>query len=425
MKILALSNLYPPDVMGGYEIICAQAVDALRARGHLVEVLTGSPRMPVKAAAHVHRRFKLVEDRDWVAGEEGNQDPRIGRRDVESRIVSAHNVHILLDLLEQFAPDVVYLHNLIGLGGLGLIACLQYLGVPWAWQLADCIPAELCFAGDPRVAGLSKEFSRTVKGHYLAVSRQLCNEIETRGSRLNGGLEIAPLWIAGEGRRGSRPDTRGSTLRIISAGRVNRQKGVDILIESAALLRDSGRDDFLIDVYGAVADPTLAALIRQRDLTNHVSLMGPRPYGELRELYGNYDVFAFPTREREPFGVVPLEALARGCVPVMTRRCGAAEWLVHGVHCLKAARTATAFAEIFGRILDGEIALGPLARRGEEVVWRDFHLDSIIPRVERRLAIAAAEPKPASGTASEAYKLARLAEKLANSWVSESLCAGA
>ena len=34
MKILVVSNLYPPDVIGGYELGCRQAVDALRARGH-------------------------------------------------------------------------------------------------------------------------------------------------------------------------------------------------------------------------------------------------------------------------------------------------------------------------------------------------------------------------------------------------------
>src|SRR5207237_4333070 len=30
VKILVLSNLYPPDVIGGYELVCAQVVDALR-----------------------------------------------------------------------------------------------------------------------------------------------------------------------------------------------------------------------------------------------------------------------------------------------------------------------------------------------------------------------------------------------------------
>ena len=52
-----------------------------------------------------------------------------------------------------------------------------------------------------------------------------------------------------------------------------------------------------------------------------------------------------PDPRREPFGFAPLEAAARGCVPIMSQACGIAEWFVHGVHFLKAPRTAEAFAE--------------------------------------------------------------------------------
>ena len=61
VKILVLSNLYPPDVIGGYELGCKQAVDALRARGHDVRVLTIAPRTPVPAEPHVLRALKLSE----------------------------------------------------------------------------------------------------------------------------------------------------------------------------------------------------------------------------------------------------------------------------------------------------------------------------------------------------------------------------
>ncbi|NCC66085.1 MAG: glycosyltransferase, partial [Spirochaetia bacterium] len=40
MRILIISNLYPPHVLGGYEILCHQVVSYLLDRGHQVHVLT-------------------------------------------------------------------------------------------------------------------------------------------------------------------------------------------------------------------------------------------------------------------------------------------------------------------------------------------------------------------------------------------------
>jgi glycosyltransferase involved in cell wall biosynthesis len=198
----------------------------------------------------------------------------------------------------------------------------------------------------------------------------------------------------------------------MSAGQVSRHKGIDTLIEAAARLRDRGRDNFLLDIYGAIYSPEFAELIRAHDLGERVRLMGGRSHAEILGLYGGYDVFAFPTHTREPFGMVPLEVAVRGCVPVITRRCGVAEWLVHGVHCLKAARTAEAFADVFAAILDGTIELAPIARRGAAAVWRDFHIDAVVPRIEAKLAAAARQSRAGAGTAAEAYRLARLAEQL-------------
>src|SRR5512146_797817 len=42
MRILFLSNLYPPNVVGGYERLCFEAARGLSARGHQVTVLTSN-----------------------------------------------------------------------------------------------------------------------------------------------------------------------------------------------------------------------------------------------------------------------------------------------------------------------------------------------------------------------------------------------
>src|SRR5699024_2367511 len=45
MRILVLTNLYPPHHYGGYELACRAAVEDWRARGHEVEVITGDHRV--------------------------------------------------------------------------------------------------------------------------------------------------------------------------------------------------------------------------------------------------------------------------------------------------------------------------------------------------------------------------------------------
>ncbi|NLT73864.1 MAG: glycosyltransferase family 4 protein, partial [Chloroflexi bacterium] len=42
MRILFLTNYYPPYEVGGYEQLCRDMVVALSARGHVCEVLTST-----------------------------------------------------------------------------------------------------------------------------------------------------------------------------------------------------------------------------------------------------------------------------------------------------------------------------------------------------------------------------------------------
>jgi glycogen(starch) synthase len=419
VKILVLSNLYPPDFLGGYELACAQVVDALRHRGHDVQVLTAAPRLSAPFEPHVHRRFELIDE--W------NPNSFVHRRlvhilkNAESRYVNAFNVHALTTFLDEFDPDVVLVSNIVGLGGLALILTLQFMKVPWVWHLGDCVPRMLCSQSEEIVPPLAEEFTRQVRGRYIIVSQRLRDEIEESGVTLNGQVDLIPYWIVGD-----RPPPRqsfhrpGQTLRVMSAGQVARSKGADILIEAAASLRDAGLTDFRVDLYGRITDSYFPYLIRRLDLTEQVQLKGVLPQKELMALYADYDVFAFPTWEREPFGLVPLEAAARGCVPVMTRQCGIAEWLVHGVHCLKAERTAAAFADTLAEILRGRITLEPIARRGAAAAWRDFHIDTILPQIERKLVQASTQSRAGAGQPGDAYRLARMAEQLTQTLIQES-----
>ncbi|MFO0952830.1 MAG: glycosyltransferase family 4 protein [Isosphaeraceae bacterium] len=425
MRVLVLSNFYPPDVMGGYEVACAQATDGLLARGHDVRVLSATPRQPVVGdPPHVRRRFVLAEE--WNENVMGDLAITHLLTHAASRFVSAHNIHVLSAELAEFDPEVVYLHNLVGLGGLGLVACLGHLGVPWVWQLGDAVPVRLCASRTSGVIRpLAAEMSRWMRGHVIAVSDHVRREVEAFGVPILGPVERVPYWIVGRRPRPRRNFYQGGTLRVVSAGQINSDKGVDILIEAAALLHASGAGPFEVDVYGKVLDPYYPARVRALGLDGVVKFRGPRPNAELLELYEDYDLLVFPTQPREPFGLVALEAAARGCVPLMTRDCGVAEWLVHGVHCLKAERSAPAFARAMREVIEGRVSLGPIGRRASAAAWDDFHLDAVLPRIERVLHAAAASaegrPSPDPRLAAEVVRLGRLAETLTRRLVEESV----
>lgn len=414
MKILVVSSLYPPDTVGGYEMGCRQAVDALIARGHEVRVLTTAPRTPCASAPHVLRSLKLTDMWDYYS--DGLSTPAAVRlKEAEAFQINAFNVHVMLGQLGEFEPDVVYLWMLVGIGGLGLLGCLHHLRTPWVWHLMDEVPSKLCTQFYRVQPALAAEFSRQIRGTFLACSGQLVETIERSGIELGSRVEVVPNWVVG-GRPAPRKGYSSvGRIKIASAAALldrNYDKGIDLLIEAAGLLREEGVEGFTLDLFGKATDGYFMDLIRSRGVGDAVTLMGPLDQADLIERYSEYDVFGFPGRTKEPFAFAPLEAMTRGCAAVVNRANGEAEWFVHGVDCLKVERSARGFATAFRQLIEGTVPLESIARRGQAVVWRDFQLDAIAPRIEHALNEAARRDRSGAGTAADAYRMAVLAEKL-------------
>jgi glycosyltransferase involved in cell wall biosynthesis len=421
MKILVLSNLYPPDFVGGYEVACQHVVEALRSRGHDVRVLTAVPRVPTVDPAYVLRRFRVREVFDEHF-ERLNHHLTLRMELAAARLVDSHNTYVLISELERFAPDVVYLCNLDGLGGLGLVGCLEYLKVPWVWQLGDSNPPWMCSTWRGIVPQLTREFERQCRGHFIVVSQCLQEEIADLGVRLGGHVEIIPNWVSGAHPGPRDSYYRGGHLRIASAGAIARHKGVHILVDAAKLLIEAGYDNFSVDIYGKTQDESIVRSVRELQ-DDRVRVMGPRSHAEVARLLTEYDVFAFPTWEREPFGMAPLEAAAAGCVPIITHVCGIAEWWVDRVHCIKIERTPEALTAALREILDGDLEVEPLARRTAAIARRDFHLDRVILKIEAVLGRAArtdrADGGHGAGSPADAYRLASLADRVTRTLIQE------
>ncbi len=112
-------------------------------------------------------------------------------------------------------------------------------------------------------------------------------------------------------------------LRVVYFGQLSLRKGVQYLLEAMASLSDKGFECTLI---GKVASEFGA--IMQKYRPRHFDSM---PQSALAGMLKNTDVFVFPTLE-DGFGMTLFQAMAVGVVPIVTSRCGAAEWVTDGIN---------------------------------------------------------------------------------------------
>jgi colanic acid/amylovoran biosynthesis glycosyltransferase len=109
---------------------------------------------------------------------------------------------------------------------------------------------------------------------------------------------------------------------VICVARLVEKKGVDVLIEACALLRDRGLRFRCVVVGKGRLRTTLSALIDQRGLSGHVTLLGAQAQHEVIAHYHASHVYVLPcivgpdgNRDGLPVSIV--EALASG-LPVVT-----------------------------------------------------------------------------------------------------------
>jgi glycosyltransferase involved in cell wall biosynthesis len=125
-------------------------------------------------------------------------------------------------------------------------------------------------------------------------------------------------------------DPRPRRHRILSVGRLVPRKGVDLVIRALPLLSAAGYDDVELLIVGGGAesgvlhaDPEvnrLLALAAELGVSDKVTLQGQVPRAAMPGIFRSADAVVC-TPWYEPFGIVPLEAMACG-VPVVAAAVG-------------------------------------------------------------------------------------------------------
>lgn len=105
---------------------------------------------------------------------------------------------------------------------------------------------------------------------------------------------------------------------VVFVGRLFEGKGCGLLIESLALLNSKGQCPLVSIIGHGPQKPDLERLVSCYKLENHVTFLGALHGYELAMEVGRHRLAVIPSIWEEPFGVVVLEAIAAGCVPLFS-----------------------------------------------------------------------------------------------------------
>lgn len=103
---------------------------------------------------------------------------------------------------------------------------------------------------------------------------------------------------------------------LVFLGRLVSDKGLDLLVEALAVLREEGIMPRLTIVGKGPEESAIRILASERGVLEQVEFAGLKAGRELAKLLNRHEIMVVPSRWAEPFGIVALEGIACGCVVV-------------------------------------------------------------------------------------------------------------
>jgi glycosyltransferase involved in cell wall biosynthesis len=173
----------------------------------------------------------------------------------------------------------------------------------------------------------------------------------------------------------------------LSVSRLEPDKHVDEIIWAVdQLARERGKWDVTLVVAGTGAMArSLQEQVIRAGLTSQVRFVGFVSDGKLAEYY-QQALAVVCVSENEPFGLVPLEAMARGVPVIAARDGGLMESVIDGVTgiCVP-TRDVAALAMAMENLLRDPVQATEMGRRGREHVEARFSLTHFVDRFERHI----------------------------------------
>lgn len=406
MNILVLTNLYPPHSIGGYEERCRDTVEALRASGHQVQVLTSDYQATASSditEPEVHRRLKIhgFFSHPWLPIHKLYQLERF-------------NQCVLRELLQQPELDLDLIH-VWNMGGLSksLLHSLEAQRLPVVYDVSDHWiaqslqadvwlswwnqPGTIWRAGLRAIAtglGIRKWVDRRIPTapasqlrfeHIYFCSDFLRELTASRGYPVQHAQVIhCGIPTARFHRKSHFPPAR----KFIWVGRLTADKDPKTAIRGLLAARERSGLELTLDLYGSGSQEytdSLQLLIQKAGAQACIQIKSA-PRDEIYALYARYDGYLFTSHWGEPFALTPLEAMAAGVPVIMCPDGGDAELLEDGINALGfKAGSQSSLADALLQLIESPDQGAAMSEQAYQAAHQRYSTEHMLAQIERCL----------------------------------------
>src|SRR6266487_827987 len=404
MRILFLSNFFPPARPGGYTQWCHEVTQRLAGRGHTIGVLTSCYERE-KAPAEEQNIYRLLH----LEGDLAYYQPL----HFFTRWKKQHreNFVVLKQTVKDFAPDLIFVWGMWALSKALPALAEQLLPGRVVYYLSDYWPMALDMhttywqsstrswpmqvpkrvLSKVAMSILAKEYQPDLKLEHV-----ICVSARVRELLVEAGLPIPHARIIHGGTDIERfldirkRDYLSGNLKLLYAGQLVRHKGVHTAIEAMARLVNKRRINQITLTLVGSGHPDYEAflhgLVERECLNNFVTFHKPVSKVNMPDIFQQFDVLIFPSIYEEPLARITQEAMFAGLVVVGTITGGTKEILRDGETGLTfAPEDADGLAEQIVRLIANPDLCDRLAQAGRQMVLDNFTLDKMVKEIETYL----------------------------------------
>jgi glycogen(starch) synthase len=434
MRILIVSNLYPPHYVGGYELRCSQVAEYLRGAGHEIRVLTSSTRLPGEGNAAdnpIATNNSAIPVERWLRYY--TYDCQTTKRLYnlvmgKEQLVQARRFS---QLVHEFRPDIVNWWNLEGLTK-SILAIPASRGIPdvhWVedmWNVREYgVHGENehlswfnFWRGDwgpqyarPFLRQILALWERAVQREgiptrpFLNHPRHVCFVSDfMRFEHVTTGLVFPSSEIIYGGISPERfymqraaSDFQSGKLRFLYAGYVEPNRGLHTIIESLGLLPQNIRERIELSVAnsGLQRPDQYMEDIKKRieglGLAKTVRFLGKVRHEEMARVYQEHHVLVFASTRKEGLPMAMLEAMCAGCAVISTGSGGAVEIADMADLPIFPKDHPLALSRLIARLVLDRTLVFETAIRGQQVAQRNFTFGRMMADLIRTFRVLCAE----------------------------------